>query len=312
MVVRALWKLSAGALAGTVRGQYGNVYTTTARFSAVDGAGLWFQRGECSCPVRVNCKHVVALVLTATATERQAADASQASQPATGLGAVPHVPAGPPRGGRARPGAPPGARENVPLAIEVTLAVTRCPAAYPAATRLGGGDPAPQLVAKLVSRGKNGWVNGGLNWPGLGTLHYVGAHPAAHIQWLKELYALYKAGRNLPAHSYGDEKTITLSAFESPRLWTLLDEAAEIGLQLVHARQRFGALEPYGQAELCLDAAGSADTLTISPVILVDGEPARDPGHLHRAGRARAGVRGRRGRTRPEGPARDTRRAWRT
>ena len=47
-----------------------------------------------------------------------------------------------------------------------------------------------------------------------------------------------------------------LSAFESPRLWTLLDEAAEIGLQLVHARKRLGALEPYGQAELCLDATG--------------------------------------------------------
>jgi hypothetical protein len=273
MVVRALWKLSAGALAGTVRGQYGNVYTTTARFSATDRTGLWFQGGECSCPVRVNCKHVVALVLTATATERQAADASrsgqadQAGHPAwerslTSL--LDHR-----TGGRAGPGGPPGARENVPLAIEVTLSATR----YPAATRLGGGDPAPQLVAKLVTRGKNGWVNGGLSWSGLGTLHYVGAYPAAHIQWLKEFYALYKAGRNLPAYSYGDEKTITLSSFESHRLWTLLDEAAEIGLQLVHARKRFGALAPYGQAELCLDATGSADTLTISPVILVDGEP---------------------------------------
>ena len=65
-VVRALWKLSAGALAGTVRGQYGNVYTTTARFSSADGLVHRFERGECSCPVRVNCKHVVALVLTAT------------------------------------------------------------------------------------------------------------------------------------------------------------------------------------------------------------------------------------------------------
>ena len=166
-------------------------------------------------------------------------------------------------------------------------------------------------MAKLVSRGKNGWVNGGLIWPGLGTLHYVGAYPAAHIQWLREFYALYKAGRNLPAHSYGDEKTITLSAFESPRLWTLLDEAAEIGLQLVHARQRFGALEPYGQAELCLDAAGSADTLTISPVILVDGEPAGATpvtfigpgGHglVYVDGAAGPGREGRR----------DTRRAWR-
>ena len=65
-VVRALWKLSAGALAGTVRGQYGNVYTTTARFSSADGLVHRFERGECSCPVGFNCKHVVALVLTAT------------------------------------------------------------------------------------------------------------------------------------------------------------------------------------------------------------------------------------------------------
>ena len=128
-------------------------------------------------------------------------------------------------------------------------------------------------MAKLVTRGKNGWVNGGLSWSRLGTLHYVGAYPAAHIQWLKEFYALYKAGRSLPAYSYGDEKSIMLSAFESPRLWTLLDEAAEIGLQLVHARKWLGALEPYGQAELCLDATGFAATLTISPVILVDAEP---------------------------------------
>ena len=268
MVVRALWKLSAGALAGTVRGQYGNVYTTTARFSATDGAALWFERGECSCPVRVNCKHVVALVLTATATERQASDAGQAGHPAWERSFTSLL--DPRKGGRAGTGGPPGASEKVPLAIEVTLSATR----YPAATWLGGADPAPQLVAKLVTRGKNGWVNGGLSWSGLGTLHYVGAHPAAHIQWLKEFYALYKAGRSVPAYSYGDEKTITLSAFESPRLWTLLDEAAVIGLALVHARKRFGALEPYGQAELCLDATGSADTLTISPVILVDGEPA--------------------------------------
>jgi hypothetical protein len=74
MVVRALYKKSGGVLAGTVRGQYGHVYTTTARFSAADGAGPRFLQGECSCPVGVNCKHVVALVLTVTA--RLAADSS--------------------------------------------------------------------------------------------------------------------------------------------------------------------------------------------------------------------------------------------
>ena len=77
MVVRALCKKSGGVLAGTVRGQYGHVYTTTARFSAADGTGPRlprFLQGECSCPVGVNCKHVVALVLTVTA--RLAADSS--------------------------------------------------------------------------------------------------------------------------------------------------------------------------------------------------------------------------------------------
>ena len=116
MVVRALWKMSAGALAGTVRGQYGHVYTTTARFSAADGAGPRFLQGECSCPVGVNCKHVVALVLTATATERPAADSSGRAghgppvaweQTLTSLLA--------PGNGR-----PPGARATTPLAIEVT------------------------------------------------------------------------------------------------------------------------------------------------------------------------------------------------
>ncbi len=140
MVVRALWKLSAGALAGTVRGRYGNVYTTTARFSATDGAGLWFDRGECSCPVRVNCKHVVALVLTATATDRQASDVSgagQASHPVWERSLTSLL--DPRTGGRAGTGGPPGAGKNVPMAMEVTLSAAR----YPATTRLGGADPAP-------------------------------------------------------------------------------------------------------------------------------------------------------------------------
>jgi len=265
MVVRALWKMSAGALAGTVRGTYGHVYTTTARFSAADGAGHRFLQGECTCPVGVNCKHVVALVLTATATERPGSDSS---------GRVGH---GPPVAweqtltsllapGNARP---PGAGAATPLAIEVTLSEAR----YRTAAGLAGPSRALQLLAKLVQRGKNGWVAGGLSWSRLGTMHYAGVYQAAHIQWLKELYALYKSGRDPYAYSYGEEKTIVLSAFESTRLWPLLDDAAAIGLPLVHPHKRLGALAPYGHAELCLDATSGADTLAISPVIVVDGTP---------------------------------------
>ena len=55
------------ALRGTVRGQGGNVYQAAAFFSLADGLPAEFEMGECSCPVEFNCKHVVALVLSALA-----------------------------------------------------------------------------------------------------------------------------------------------------------------------------------------------------------------------------------------------------
>nr|WP_041259341.1 DEAD/DEAH box helicase [Pseudofrankia inefficax] len=70
-VDQAAWKGELGELRGLVRGSGGQRYTTIARVQPDDhtaGAGAgpasWrFVSGRCSCPVGVNCKHVVALVL---------------------------------------------------------------------------------------------------------------------------------------------------------------------------------------------------------------------------------------------------------
>ena len=278
-VVRALWKLSAGALAGTVRGQYGNVYTTTARFSCTDGVVHRFERGECSCPVRYNCKHVVALVLTATGALRpdgkgHAKEMGAPEDEATaGAGhamwerSLASLLASGKAGSPGTVGLP-GTAASTALAIELTLSV---PQPWSRQTR---PDPLPQLLARLVRPGKNGWVAGGLSWSQLGHLHYSGEYRAPHVRWLREFYALYKSGGQHSAYSsYGEEKTITLSAFESTRLWPLLDEAGAIGLQLVHARKRLGPLDSYTHAELCLDVTGDADTLSITPVVIIGGTP---------------------------------------
>ena len=60
----------------------------------------------------------------------------------------------------------------------------------------------------------------------------------------------------------------------------VLDEAAEIGLQLVHARKRLGPVERYVQAQLCLDVRAGADpgSLTIAPVLQIDGRSGDDHG----------------------------------
>ena len=217
-VVRALWKLSAGALAGTVRGQYGNIYTTTARFSSADGLVHRFERGECSCPVRFDCKHVVALVLTATGAlrpdgkEHAAETGAPADEATAGAGQAMWEQSLASLLTSGRAGSPgtvrvPGTAAGTPLAIELTLSV---PQSLPWSRRTGP-DPLPQLLGRLVRPGKNGWVAGGLSWSQLGSLHYTGDYRASHVRWLKEFYALYRSGGQhfVSSYSYGEEKTIT-------------------------------------------------------------------------------------------------------
>jgi superfamily II DNA or RNA helicase len=273
-VVRALWKESAGALVGTVRGQFGNFYTTTARFSSADGLIYNFVSGECSCPVGFNCKHVVALVLTAATGDGPAETAAPGSPadlavPGSGHTRWEQSLASLLTSGRTGSA---GAAAGTPLAIELTVPAPQSPGRY----RWAGTATAPRLLARLVRPGKNGWVAGGLSWSGLHNLQYSGDYRGSHVRWLTEFYALYKSGGDQYAHGYyyGDEKTITLSAFESTRLWGLLDEAEAIGLHLVHARKALGDLPRYRDAELCLDATSGDGILKITPVLALDEPPA--------------------------------------
>src|ERR1700735_263700 len=81
-VIEMEWDPSQGALHGIVRGRAGNLYTTRAYLRQADGSRLCFGRGQCSCPVRVNCKHAVALVLAAVDTGAAPAAPRQALPPA--------------------------------------------------------------------------------------------------------------------------------------------------------------------------------------------------------------------------------------
>jgi len=65
-VLSVRWDEHAYALRGQVRGSWGEAYETTAYFTAGRTGRAEFAEGECSCPVSMDCKHAVALVLTAT------------------------------------------------------------------------------------------------------------------------------------------------------------------------------------------------------------------------------------------------------
>jgi len=151
-VVQASWDQANGALSGTVHGRLGDFYTTTAWFAA-DGHTYRFREGECSCPVGLDCKHVVALVLSVAGTSQRAPAASgRRARWEESLSALLDT-------GAAGTGTAAG---GMPIAIELSV---------PSAGRPEAGS-SRRLVARLVRPGKTGgWASGGLTWSGLDTAH---------------------------------------------------------------------------------------------------------------------------------------------
>ncbi|MBP2323908.1 superfamily II DNA or RNA helicase [Kibdelosporangium banguiense] len=142
------------------------------------------------------------------------------------------------------------------LGIELTLATE------PLLSRVRGPAPGPTIFAKVVRQGRNGWVGSGLSWGKLGPFGYN----SSHVRLLQQMYALYRSQESV---HFRDDRVIDLSRFDSRYLWTFLDEAQEIGVQLVHAQKRFGAIDGYGSAQICLDAQ-SDDDLVVTPCVRVE------------------------------------------
>src|SRR6266568_2888797 len=275
-VVHAEWDSSENALRGLVRGRSGNFYATAAFFSLTGGLPPEFELGECSCPVGFNCKHAVALVLAATAARAPRAEPRESSRPVPWERSLDSLLG-------SGPGTSGVRQDKTPLAIELTLAgdVRQSPGRGPAAgaTQLRAGATQFRLLGRLVRPGKNsGWVSGGLIWGKLDSLGYSGDYSQEQVRLLRELYALYRSRGGYSAYygySYGDDRSIEVSAFESRQLWPLLDEAESVGLRLVYPR-KLGAMERYRTAELCLDVTRSEPSgpLVITPVFRVEGAQA--------------------------------------
>ncbi|MGQ0575515.1 MAG: DEAD/DEAH box helicase [Pseudonocardia sp.] len=264
------------AMRAQVRGSGGAIYDTDV-YLEHRGTAMRFAYGECSCPVEIDCKHVVAVALTAAGIVGPGPAAAPAAAVAGAPGRV--RPAEP---GRER-GADPGWERPFDALLEPAPSIRRAGAAVVAlgvelslsvppesATRYAPRSAAarPRLLARLVRPGRSGWVSGNLSWARLEQDWYVAEHDASQLRLLRELYALYRSAVGVAAYRSHDEKSIDLAGF-GPRLWSLLDEAAQARVPIVHARKALGAVEPYGRAELGLDVtAGQAPgSLVVAPVL---------------------------------------------
>jgi superfamily II DNA or RNA helicase len=273
------WDPSVNALRGRVRGQLENVYEVAVFVSIGDDGRASYLDGECSCPVGLDCKHVAAVALTAILSSSESGESGLSAATAATAEPGPVSRAG----GRAVGWEasldslvgqePPGLREragSAPLAIELSLVI---PAPYSTKSRSGAGEPV--LLARVMKRGKNGWIRGNLTWATLDNPY--GELVRAQAQALQELYASYTSRRARSSYRHGDEKTFELSAFDSRQLWPLLDQALAVGVRLVHSRKNAGDLDPYGVAEFCLDiTTEESGTLVVRPLARIVGDQ-QDP-----------------------------------
>ena len=262
-VLRVSWDPDGPALRGMVHGTGANVYHTSAFLTLAEGQPARFNEGECSCPVAYNCKHVVALVMSALASGTMEPGPAPASMPTAPRPAAwdqsldSLLDAGSLAGAQGLTGGDTGA-----LGIELALA------GGPGQVHWGG-QATLSLTARVVRPGRNGWVAGDLSWARLEALRLGRGYREPHLRLLRELYGLYQASNDLGGYGYryGQDRWMEFSAIGSRQLWPLLDEAAAAGLSLVHPGRDDGPAG-YGEAGFCLDVTRGEDGgLQIVPVV---------------------------------------------
>jgi len=262
-VIAIEWDPGADTLTGSVVGQ-GALYETAAFFGVDPCGALAFDDGECTCPVGYNCKHVAAIVIAAI-DGRSAGRAVRARHPARMVATAAQPPSWE-QPLRALIDAPAPQTAGTPLAIELALQADGFP-----------GRGAPRLMARLMRPGaRGGWVNGSLMWSGLDAWHVSnGDYRADHLALIRELYAAHRAREARSAYHYhhGGEKALDLSGFDSPQLWSLLDEGSRLGLKLVHARPELGEVRCHERGELLIDVTRQdAQGSLMTAVLRVDSD----------------------------------------
>ncbi|AZG47110.1 DEAD/DEAH box helicase [Gordonia insulae] len=258
-VFRMAWSDDELTLGGLCRGSGGQVYETSASFSAV-GTSRTLDFTQCTCPVGIMCKHGVALLLTALEAEAAALDGTPGSE----LAQVTQLPAQ----WRTTLGAfvrDQPAVDPVPLAILVEL---------PAVHRLM---PNPVPTLRLVKQGRGGtWVKKGINWRSVA--RRAAGHPSApgrsdfEPAQLRAVVAMARAYLNTGI----DEDAMSLGWAPSD-IWELLAAADEAGVTLL-ADPSTGAtrIDLFAGARIAFRVTRAADGAFVAPYLQVDHDDWHD------------------------------------
>jgi len=196
-----------------VDGSRSSPYTVTVRRDAEDGDPDTFDwYGHCTCPIGLDCKHIVAVIL--------AAQADLAPLPAPLERAAAWEAAFDPILRPANDSTDPQRGGPLGLLVQVTTARPRA------------GRPAPPvgLTLRPVAPGANGgWIRTGIGWHDLEYGRVARAARADHREALKAIAAWQ---RSRTSYAYSTAQTIDAGRLGT-HLWRLLEDAVAVGVHIV-------------------------------------------------------------------------------
>ncbi|MCW2812465.1 MAG: Superfamily or helicase, family, partial [Friedmanniella sp.] len=232
-------------VSGRVKGTYRDDYAVTVALGASPSGAVTAYRGQCSCPVALDCKHAAAVLVVAR--HQAALPAPERPEWERTLDALVASPV------------PPSGETAAPLALE--FGVEKIPAfrGYP-----GRQD----LRIRPARPGRHGsWVRSGISWEDLDFV--ARSYRPEHRELLLQFRAAAGAGARyaLPRNPWLSLGTVT-AAF-----WALLDQAAAVGLTLLAEKPLLGPVRAAGPARVALDVrrAGAAGLL-VGPQVSLDGQ----------------------------------------
>ncbi len=282
-VRRVRWTEDGACAFGEVQGGARTPYGVTVIVRRSTSDRIVGMDAVCTCPVEINCKHAVALLLVnpaqPTVPPRTRAPGPRSSgnrkAPATRRAKAPRweTPlltlisggeSGPAPSDRDEWG--PAWSEPAEIGLQFELVLTQA--------RTAPGTSASGIRVRPVLRSHSGqWVRSGISWSNLEYLAYrraVEGRTPEHLTVLTELLALSRVASGRSAYSSSAE-TVWLQDIKSRRLWDLLLEARDLELPLIHSGRQAGPVDlRVGPASVTLDATRGDGGLELRPRVGID------------------------------------------
>ncbi len=260
-VLYAIWNSERRRLNGQVSGSGGRPYSCAIEF-ADDGS---IAVSRCACPVRSQCKHVVAVLLVSN--EKQDRPAStRATSSRTQVPAWRTLLAESAR-----------SEDPVPLALGVEVrqraargahqwAPRPVTAAHPRELAREGGDVLLAVRPLMRSASTGNWIQGDAGWDSI--RRSFGRFAPDQVRWFGDLLSI--ARESLTSGTAGE--WILLDLVASRLLWSHLSGARDLGIELV-ATQKHTDLRFADHASVTAAISAADDGLLLSSQVEIDSTP---------------------------------------